>query len=378
MNYQKQSHTDFIEYCRALPSNYFVIDKTVLDEFEKNYQSSDAINWYTRESFMYRMLNRALRLLEIEPLVFMGFFVADLHRQIENLYQQQITSYGTKPITVYRGQILSKGDIEQLKQCQGGLISFNNFLSTSMNESYPMILSSSAAIQTDTYGVLFEITIDPTIKGPIFAQIEHLSQFDNEREILFSMHSKFHISSIQPTDENLRHYRVQLTLTNRDDTQLRQLIQHFESNYQQDSIELQQFYLLQDLRQFNTMEKILTRYSERNHANDTQSLAILRLHQDISLNRSDYSSAIHYQQQEHQLVQSTSPKESLSLAISYSGRAKTHVEIGEYSQALACYTTALAIFEKSLQPNHPDLALSHGNIGHVYSHIREKSTSESS
>ncbi|CAF4674603.1 unnamed protein product, partial [Didymodactylos carnosus] len=33
----------------------------IISEFDENYISNDAIRWYTRESFLYRLLNKALR-----------------------------------------------------------------------------------------------------------------------------------------------------------------------------------------------------------------------------------------------------------------------------------------------------------------------------
>ena len=39
----------------------------------------------------------------------------------------------SQSFTVYRGQGLSKTDFDQLIKTKGGLMSFNNFLSTSIN-----------------------------------------------------------------------------------------------------------------------------------------------------------------------------------------------------------------------------------------------------
>jgi len=49
-----------IEEARRLyTNNQFSLD--VIDEFEREYQSKDAIKWYTRDSFVYRSVNLALR-----------------------------------------------------------------------------------------------------------------------------------------------------------------------------------------------------------------------------------------------------------------------------------------------------------------------------
>ena len=53
----------------------------VVEEFGRDYRPHTAVWWYTRECFTYQMLNRALRCLEGDIIVDMGFFIHDLHRQ---------------------------------------------------------------------------------------------------------------------------------------------------------------------------------------------------------------------------------------------------------------------------------------------------------
>ena len=60
-------------YCR----NFYkgnTRDSKIIDEFERDYRSESAIWWYTRECFAYRMLNQALRALEGDTIINMGFF----------------------------------------------------------------------------------------------------------------------------------------------------------------------------------------------------------------------------------------------------------------------------------------------------------------
>jgi hypothetical protein len=55
----------------------------VIDEFVRDYDRSSPIWWYTRECFIYSMLNKALRTQDIEIIIKTGFFIRDLHRQIQ-------------------------------------------------------------------------------------------------------------------------------------------------------------------------------------------------------------------------------------------------------------------------------------------------------
>ncbi len=54
------------------------------------------------------MLNRALREIDIDIIIKMGFFVSDLHRHIEKLHQQQFhDTHSEQSFILYHGQSLS-------------------------------------------------------------------------------------------------------------------------------------------------------------------------------------------------------------------------------------------------------------------------------
>ena len=107
----------------------------IVEEFNRDYRSDRAIWWYTRECFTYQMLNRALRLLESDIIIDMGFFIRDLHRQLADLHRQQFADYRGPPLAVYRGQALSVESFNKLQKSRGGLLAFNNFLSTSKSQA---------------------------------------------------------------------------------------------------------------------------------------------------------------------------------------------------------------------------------------------------
>ena len=79
-------------------------------------------------------------------------------------------------------------------------------------------------------GILFEMTIDPKITSTPFADIQGVSYFQTEAEILFSMHTVFRIGSIKSMDKSDRLFEVQLTLTADDDEGLRSLTEQMEED----------------------------------------------------------------------------------------------------------------------------------------------------
>ncbi|CAF4163781.1 unnamed protein product, partial [Adineta steineri] len=158
-----QNHIqDYLNYCRdAFADNEEEMGN--IKRLESQYHKKTPIYWYTCQMFLYPMLNRALRLMDGDIITHMGFFISDLHRQIEQLHQEQYAdTTAADTFTVYRGQGLSTGDFEQMSKTKGGLISFNNFLSTSKVRNISLGFSQDAAINPDQVGVLFIMKINPT------------------------------------------------------------------------------------------------------------------------------------------------------------------------------------------------------------------------
>ena len=200
-----------------------------IDKFERKYRDETPIWWYTGECFLYSMLNRALRMTNVDIIIKMGFFIGDLHRHIEELHKEQFGDHHTSTtLTVYRGQGLSKTDFEEMTKTKGGLMSFNNFLSTSKDRNVSLAFAESTHSDPDLIGILFVMTIDPSKSTTPFASINSVSYFWTEQEVLFSMHTVFRIHDIKPMGENHRLFQVDLTLTSENDKNLALLTNQFD------------------------------------------------------------------------------------------------------------------------------------------------------
>jgi tetratricopeptide (TPR) repeat protein len=224
IDFEQKHFQDYIDYCRDVFEDNKDELKNV-DKFRRNYRDETPIWWYTCECFLYPMLNRVLRMSDVDIIIKMGFFIGDLHRQIETLHKEQFGDQQTgKTFTVHRGQGLSKNDFDQLTNTKGGLMSFNNFLSTSKNRNISLDFARKALADPDSVGILFVMTIDPSQSTTPFASINGVSYFeDKEDEVLFSMHTVFRIGSIKSMGENHRLVQVDLTLTGDNDKDLRVL-----------------------------------------------------------------------------------------------------------------------------------------------------------
>lgn len=415
IHYDKQSVNDFVAYCRQLYAKDSKALK-IINKFEQEYCPEKALWWYTCESFLYRMLNKALRDLEINNLIKLGFFIHDLHRQLEVVNQEQYDHSKVKCITVYRGQSVCEADFEKIVKTPNGLISFNNFLSTSADEKVSTTFGKNAGRKPGFVGILFEMAIDTSIKSSPFAALDKYSFYeDEEKEILFSTHTVFRIKEIKPIDIGNLRWRITLTLTNDNDSQLKAVTQcirtetegltgwhrlgillvkvgeYFKAEdvYQvllkQTGLdEVQKAYLFHQLgwtkRKQGSYEKALEYYE---NAKTIREKVLPEYHVDLVSSNNhigdvyksmgDYLKALSHYERALEICKNTTPVNNLQLAICNNNIGDLYNDMTEYSNARVYYKTALELREQILPPAHPDLATSNNNIGDAYNNLGEYS-----
>ncbi|CAF3548300.1 unnamed protein product [Adineta steineri] len=368
MEHDEQAIKHFITYCR----NHDCVSPKYIDRFEKEYSSQLAIWWYTFPSNIYRMLNSALRSMDGDTIINMGFFIHNLHTQIEQLHQQQVHSYHGKPFIVYRGQGLSKASFEKLKKTQAGLISFNNFLSTSTEQDIALGLAYIASQNVNMVGILFMMSIDPSSKSAPFASIKEKSYFKEEEEILFSMHTVFRVSAIKQIDNNNQLYQVELQLTSDDDQQLRVLTDRIREEAGGSTGWERLGNLLLKIGQFNNAEELYNVLLERTSSDGEKAIYYNQLGV-VRSNQGDYEKAIWYYEKALEILRKILPSNHPDLITSYIYIGLVYDNMGEYSKALSFYEQGLEIWKRTLPSNHPYLAASYSSIGSVYYYMGEYS-----
>ncbi|UJR19348.1 hypothetical protein I4U23_022477 [Adineta vaga] len=166
------SRIDFLDFLCYIPNppNYFQRCITFLEQyfqgtnsnqledvkqFAENYpKTHNAIHWYTRDAFIYRLLNIALRRYDIKTLFFFSFFIKDLQKQLKTehaKYRKQCETNKQSIVKVYRGQLMSPNEINQLKDNHSipWLVN-NSFFSTTLNRNVALIyLNNQSNIEND-------------------------------------------------------------------------------------------------------------------------------------------------------------------------------------------------------------------------------------
>jgi tetratricopeptide (TPR) repeat protein len=370
----EQEHIDeFSIYCREELVGNITQLKNV-DRIQKEYYNYQPIWWYTYESLMYSMLNRSLRLMDVNIIVKMGFFLRDLHRNIATLHTNQIAGMNLNDsLIVYRGQGLSQSNFEQLKNTQGGLLAFNNFLSTSFDRQTSYAFAESNKYNSDLVGVLFKITIDPSISSSPFASIEDVSHFQQEKEILFSMHSVFRIGQMTQLDESERLWQVELTLTSDNDPRLKELTEAMQKETKGTIGWKRLSLLLINMGEFNKAEELyeilLKQTSDQNEKGHLfHQIGVIKDRQG------KYAEAIEYCEKSIQIEETIADPNDPDLATSYNNIGGVYYNMGEYVKALEYYNKALEIRRKTLSENDPDIAQSYNNIGLMYDKMGDYKT----
>ncbi|CAF5175235.1 unnamed protein product, partial [Rotaria sp. Silwood1] len=89
-----------------------------IDGFDRTYRSVDAIRWYSKQCFVYKIVNKALRCEDINQLHLFRFFIGDLSESLACEHKKILFS-NQKLLNVYRGVKLSNDKFNKLKEANG-------------------------------------------------------------------------------------------------------------------------------------------------------------------------------------------------------------------------------------------------------------------
>jgi tetratricopeptide (TPR) repeat protein len=341
---------DFITYCRQ---KFAGNDRELkdCDKLEQEYHSHTPVWWYTYECFLYPMLNKALQILDVDVIIKMGFFIQNLHRQIEKLHSEQFrNNQKSEVFVVYRGQGLPTTDFQQLMQSKGGLLSFNNFSLTSKNRDTSLSFARDALNNPGSHGILFSMRIDPSIPFVPYASIDNIACSNTDDEILFSIHTIFRIIDIKQIDNNARLWQIDLTLINDNDSQIHLLTKHMQDETKGPTGWHRLGKFLSKIGLFDKAEELFNVLLSQ--TNEDREVAILYNQLGLIKNKKqDYSAAVKFYEQAIEIWKKSASPNNPDLAECYSNIGSVYVKMGERSKVISCYEQAVDIGKRSQSPN---------------------------
>jgi hypothetical protein len=206
-------------YCADDPT-----EQAKIDQFEESYRPDSAIRWYTKDSFLYRLLNIALRHENIDMIIDFRYFIIDLYEQLTKSHLDYVRSFKNSSLTVYKGQKISLPELRRLKHNIGNYISIKPLFSASLSSVVALFYAELSKSDRKQFlqSVLFQIDIDmgklaQSGKNHIFANIINMSLFVDEEEVLFMANTQFRIRSVTDWNGNGTLWVVHLTLLSQDD-----------------------------------------------------------------------------------------------------------------------------------------------------------------
>ena len=374
----------------------------LIEEFQENYSSNRSIRWFTRQAFLSRMFNRAVRVHDIDLLFLFRFFIHDIERQLrKNRYPH--------PVRLYRAQLIPDDQVKAIKCAIGGFLMVNTFLSTTIDRQASLASFDhlDGSRESHLQRVLFEIDADPrlTVAKP-FANIIWLSHCFGREEVLMTMGSIFRLVEIHNDDDQLCIVRMVLCGDHDDELtgafdQLRKqnptkamdsfsfghvlyevptfddakkfyadLLAHLPSDHQdQASRHHALAYVAADKGDYDLSlewyEKLLDSVVRSFDPNDSRLADGHQILGNMFWNKKDSKSALSSYQKALPIYKRAFGEHHLAVADCADKIGTIYENDKKYVQALNHYEKMLAIRERCLPPAHPDLATTHCKLANI-------------
>ncbi|CAF0895731.1 unnamed protein product [Rotaria sp. Silwood1] len=333
---------------------------SIIKEFQDEYRSDRALWWYTRDTFLYRLLNKALRVQNIDLLFIFRFFIYDIQRQLE-------INQCLQAIQTYRGQLMSKDEVKELENSIGDYISINSFFSTTRDKNYAIFcLGDVNSIHNDLQRVLFEIDANPDHVGiKLFADISSKSYFPNECEVLIMLGAIFRLNNIILNEDNI--WVCHLSLCSDQDSDLKSRINQIKREYidQQNTI-FSLGNILHQMKKYDDAEKYYRRLLTE-FLNDHKQTGLCYYHLGrVYSGRNNYEHSIKWYEKSLKIMMETMNSDDLNIAKCYNSIGNIYRKKEDYKQALEAYQKALSIWTRAPDENHLKVAMCLINMAVVH------------
>ena len=339
-----------------------------IDDFEKTYKAVNAIQWYTKSSFLYKIINRALRTEDILALYTFRYFMTDLSASLETARTEQL------PLYVYRGATISRDELEKYQV--GYIVATNAFFSASSDRQVAEMFcgfndvnpSATRSRNDDLQHVLFEINIDRNhLLDIVLADISCQSEIPDENEILFDTGSAFEITSICYDDEH-RVWSIQLQTSTKFIPIYRKYGEYIGKLMKDTSVDILFGILLTDMgeytKAFNYFDSLLKQMSDDHKDRANAHYGMSRVHRF----QGQYETALEllHEAERLQLAKLSESNSDLDLARIFAGFGSVYYELHQHEQELFYYQRALAIYERILPNEDIEIARSLNRLGFAY------------
>lgn len=347
-----------VDFCKEYYKNNYT-ELKIINEFENAYSSKDALRWYTRPSFLSRLLNRAFRDQNVDLLLLFRFFIHDVIRELGK-------DMPSSSLRAYRGQLMSKEEFHVLECSAGKYLSVNSFLPANIDPKRTRSFLLTHNASDNVVKAFFEIEANPRLCSiRPFNNIQSRSFFPRGNEILFTVGSIFQIRKIEYPDDQICNIRMKLWSI--DDQDLVPLFKHIKQELGTEKTTLMQYgNILRRMDKLTDAEKYYRRYLNNlpdNHPELADCYHELgktaELKKNFNLSLKWYISAL-------DICLSTTDTNERHIATLYSEIGSAYSKTKDYENAIESYENALKIWGKLGDDQQPCVAKCFSRLGFVY------------
>jgi len=347
--------TQLISFCREIYKDN-KIQLNSIEEFEQTYSSNQALSWYIRDTFLSKILNKALCMQNIDILLLFRFFLLDIRQQLE---QNQYPS----SVRLYRSLLISNEELQIWKDSIGGFVSINTFFSTKFNRQLALSDFDYSTLPDNLQRVLFEIDADPRLNN-----IKPFSTI-NSSEILMMSGSIFRLSNIHLNDDHL--WIIQMKLCSTHDESLQSIFNSMKKTLGYDNKEQMNISTFGNiLWKMNKLDEAEKYYLSLINLLPNNHLSIADVYYNLGhiySDKNDYDSSLKWYNKSLEIWMKIFKSNNPDLANTYNAIATNYWKKNDYKQAFDSFNKALEIFKQAYDEDHITVAMCLNNMGTVSS-----------
>ncbi|UJR12052.1 hypothetical protein I4U23_016230 [Adineta vaga] len=360
----KSTREEMIKFCQEKYTHNESYLK-MIEEFKLYYAPENAILWYTRETFLFRLLNAALREQDIDTLYSLRYFITDLFLLLEEHFLRERLEQNIE--IIYRGQLMNTVEFnKKIRDNTGGFFSVNSFFSTTLNRQVAAAYAGDGTILNEE-SVLFEIEVDTDDIKAAYTNISTISAFgDGESEILFSMGAVFRIKSAIKNEQNI--WIVKLKLTDNEDDNLRELMIFLKEEIITSNRLISLARLLSRMSYYEKAEKYYDLVLQ-NPSIDEDPRILSSVYAELGFvyfNSKQYEKAIEFYKKSLKIDLQLYPDTDIKFVVKYSNLVCIYLVHGAYHEAVSAMNKAIEISQYELNADDSVIENLVNNIANLY------------
>ena len=344
---------EMIQYISKVYRNNSM-EKTFLNELRTSYHKKSPIYWYTRESCLNRMLNKALRLQQYETLFNLRVFI----RHLLQAFQSQFDKTRNVNMILYRGFAMNKTDFNRIRLHEGRLMMISNFLSTTSNQNVAVKWANKSLYHRTKTRVLMIIDVKKYTDVPL-VNIKSFDASKNEEDWLFSIGSRFRIGSANRRKDGI--CEINMTLTDDYDEQLMSWKQYFEKSLNKQMPYFSLGKLMFQLDEWSLAEKFYLLHLKLEKSLQTRATVLNNLGL-IKTELIQYEEAIRYFEQSAKLEENEKNLNVQDRALHYNNMANVYYRQKKIPQAMEYFQKALDLLDSKSEKSQEMQATLYNNI----------------